>query len=226
VGVAERAGNAQARVWAYSTLAYIHITRGEPAPALALLDRALALCRHGELPIYHPRVLGAFGSAHVLDGRPEDAVELLEQAVTASRAISLRYGYSGLVTALSEACLAAGRIDDADRFATEAVAVARVRGERGDEGWALHVSAEIAARRSDIAWAAAAYRQALGIAEPLEMRALAARCHLGLGALGGGAGSAADARTHLARAGELFAALGLARWRGEAEARSRDASGA
>ena len=219
VGVAERAGNAQARVWAYYTLAHIHVTRGESAPALTLLERALALCRNGELPLYYPRVLGAFGSAHAIDGRPDHAVELLVQAVEESRAIRLHYGYSDLVTALAEACLGAGRVDDADHFATEAIAMARERREQGDEGWARHLTAGIAARRGDRASAAAAYRQALGIAEALEMRPLAARCHLGLGAL---AGNAFDVRTHLAQASELFATLGLARWREEAEARAAE----
>ena len=70
VGAAERADNAQARVWAYYTLAHIHLTRGEPAPALARLERALALCGNGEEPLYYPRVLGALGSAHALRGAP------------------------------------------------------------------------------------------------------------------------------------------------------------
>lgn len=97
--------------------------------------------------------------------------------------------------------------------------MARERREQGDEGWAHHLTAEIAARRGDRASAAAAYRQALGIAEALEMRPLAARCHLGLGVL---AGNAFDVRTHLTQATELFAALGLARWREEAEARAAE----
>ena len=54
------------------------------------------------------------------------------------------------------------------------------------------------------------------------MRPLAARCHLGFGALLSGAGEVVEARTHLARASELFAALGIARWRREAEALSAE----
>ncbi len=220
VAAAERADNAQARVWAYYTLAHIHLTRGESAPALALLDRALALCKNGEEPLYYPRVLGALGSAHALEGRPDQAVELLEHAVAESRAIRLLYGYASLVIALGDACLEAGHLDDASRLAAEAVALTRERGERGDEGWALHLTAEIAARRGppDVAEATAAYRQALAIAEGLEMRPLAARCRLGLGAVLGNAGEVLEARTQLARASELFAALGIARWQGEAEA--------
>ena len=221
VAAAERADNCQARVWAYYTLAHIHLARGESAPALPLLERAMTLCGHGEEPLYYPRVLGALGWAHALDGQPEQAVELLGQAVEESRAIRLLYGYASITTSLGEACLGAGDVDAADRLASEAVALTRERGERGDEGWALHLAAEVAGRRisPDVAEATVAYRAALAIAEELEMRPLAARCHLGLGALLGGEGAVVAARTHLARASELFAGLGLAPQRGEAEAR-------
>jgi hypothetical protein len=102
------------------------------------------------------------------------------------------------------------------------VALTRERGERGDEGWALHLTAEIAARRGppNAAEATAANREALAIAEGLEMRPLAARCCLGLGALLGSAGEILEARAQLARASGLFAALGSARWQREAEALS------
>jgi tetratricopeptide (TPR) repeat protein len=219
VGAAERADNAQARVWAYYTLASIHLTRGESAPAFTLLERALALCGHGEEPLYYSRVVGALGAAHALEGRADQAVDLLQHAAAESRAIRLRYGYASLLTSLGDACLGAGHLDEASRLAAEAVALTRERGERGDEGWALHLTAEIAARRGspEVAAATAAYREALALAEALEMRPLAARCHLGLGALLGNAGEVPEARAGLARASELFAALGSARWHREAE---------
>jgi DNA-binding SARP family transcriptional activator len=224
VRLAERADNPQARVWSYYTLAHIHLTRGESEPAVALLERALPLCRNGELPLYYPRVLGALGTAHALEGRPDQAVELLRQAVVESRAIRLLYGYASLVTSLGEACLEVGQLDDATRLAAEAVALSRERAERGDEGWALHLTAAIAARLEppEVAAATVAYHRALTIAEALEMRPLAARCHLGLGALLGSTGDVLGARTQLARARALFAALGIARWSSEAEVRSAD----
>lgn len=84
-----------------------------------------------------------------------------------------------------ETCLWADRLEEAERLAVEALAVARERGERGDEGWALHLTAEVAARREppDLDRAAAVYREALTIAIALEMHPLEARCHLGLGAV-------------------------------------------
>src|SRR5262245_52448148 len=103
VRLADRADNPQGRVWAYYSLAHIHVIRGESALALALIERALPLCSNGELPLYYPRVLGALGSAHALEGHMEQAVEVLEQAVAESHAIRLLYGYAGLLTSLGEA---------------------------------------------------------------------------------------------------------------------------
>jgi DNA-binding SARP family transcriptional activator len=221
---AERADSAQARVWAYYTRAYLHLSRGESELAVALLQRALPLCRNGEVPLYYPRVLGALGYARALQDSPEEAVALLEQAVGESRAIRLLYGYANLLTWLGVACLRAGRVDDARRLAADALALARERGERGDEGWALRLAGDAAAERRppDLAEAEAAYRHALGIAETLDMRPLVARCHLGLGALAARAGDPTEARRQLARASTLFAALGIAHWQREAEALAED----
>ena len=98
--------------------------------------------------------------------------------------------------------------------------VARERGEQDDEGWALHLAGEIAARRRppDVEAATTAYGQALAIAEALAMRPLAGRCHLGLGALLVNAGRLTEAHAELARACELFVELGITRWQHEAEA--------
>ena len=194
---------------------------------MALLERALPLCRNGELPLYYPRVLGALGTAHAQEGHQDLALEALQHAVAESRAIRLLYGYTGLVTALGEVHLAAGHLDEASRLAAEAVALTRERGERGDEGWALHLTAEIAARqgRSSFRDAADTYGKALAIAQGLGMRPLEARCHLGLGGLSAGMGEAFEARGHLARARELYAQLGIVRWHREAEARLTEIAG-
>ena len=172
-------------------------------------------------------MLGSLGFAHALAGNLDEARRLLEQAVEESRAIRLLYGYAILVVYLGETCLWAGRLDEAVRFGMEALAVARERGERGDEGWALHLTAEIAARREppDLERAAAAYREALAIAVALEMRPLEARCHLGLGTVLRRGRTVSQAREHARRATDLFAGLGIERWRRAAEALSTEVSG-
>jgi hypothetical protein len=117
------------------------------------------------------------------------------------------------------ACLGAGRVEDAARLAADALALARERGERGDEGWALRLAGDTAAARrpAEVPEAVAAYRQALAIAEALEMRPLAARAHLGLGELAARAGDALEAQARLAQASAIFADLRVDHWLREAE---------
>src|SRR5207245_61791 len=78
---------------------------------------------------------------------------------------------------------AAGLVERA--CADRAVTLARGRGERGNEAWALRLLGEIASHpgRPDVATAAAHYGAAMTLASELGMRPLVAHCHLGLGKL-------------------------------------------
>lgn len=217
---ADHAASPQDQVWAGYTLARIHLARGEHDAATPLLEAALARCRNGEFPLYYSRVLGSLGSARALIGSLDEGRALLAQAVEESRAIRLLYGYAILVVYLGETCLAAGRVDEAEARAAEALAVARERGEKGDEGWALHLTAEVAARRDapDTGRAAGLLRDALAIARALEMRPLEARCHLGLATLASRRRAVAEVKEHGTLAAALFEAMGIARWRRETDA--------
>ena len=86
---------------------------------------------------------------------------------------------------LGEAYLLADQVDDARACADRALTLARGRGERGYEAWALRLLGEIASHlaRRDVATAAAHYGAAMTLASELEMRPLVAHCHLGLGKL-------------------------------------------
>ena len=62
------------------------------------------------------------------------------------------------------------------------------------------------------------YREALGLAEELEMRPLQAHCRLGLGRLLGSAGRRDEALGALDAAATMLGELGMARWLAEADA--------
>ena len=89
------------------------------------------------------------------------------------------------VVQLGEAYLLADQVEDARACADRAVMLARERGERGHEAWALRLLGEIASHddRPDVATAEAHYGAAMALASELGMRPLLAHCHLGLGAL-------------------------------------------
>ena len=62
------------------------------------------------------------------------------------------------------------------------------------------------------------YRQALTLADELDMRPLVAHCHLGLGTLYGRMGRAGLARAELIAGIELYRAMNMTFWLPQAEA--------
>ncbi len=127
--------------------------------------------------------------------------------------------WPGRVGALGGAYLLDGRLADATRIAQDGLAAARQRGEREVEGHLLRLLGDIAAHpdRVEVDTAEAHYRQALALAEELGLRPLAARCHLGLGALYRRAGTPQAARERLTTAAAMFGEMDMRYWRGQAE---------
>ena len=92
--------------------------------------------------------------------------------------------------------------------------LARGRGERGYEAWALRLLGEIASHhaRPDVATAAAHYGAAMTLASELEMRPLVAHCHLGLGRLYRRTGKPEQAQEHLTTATAMYGEMGMTYW--------------
>jgi hypothetical protein len=111
---------------------------------------------------------------------------------------------------LGEAYLRAGRIADARVQADLVLRMARERGERLVEGWALVLAGEVAGHPETFRFdeGVAAFAEAAAIAEEGGLRLLTAHAQLGLARLLDRAGHQ-DAGRALARAREMFAALGL-----------------
>ena len=121
---------------------------------------------------------------------------------------------------LGEAYLLAGRLEDAASFAERALTLARERGERGHEAWALRLLGEIAATSDppDVATAEAHYGDAMALASELGMRPLVAHCHLGLGKLYRRTGTREQAQEHLTTAATMYREMGMTFWLEKAEA--------
>ena len=90
----------------------------------------------------------------------------------------------------------------------------RTHAQRGEQAWALRLLGDIHAHRHppEAELAEAAYREALALAEALGMRPLQAHCHLGLGMLYVKTGQAAQARTALATAVDLYRTMDMTFW--------------
>jgi tetratricopeptide (TPR) repeat protein len=113
-----------------------------------------------------------------------------------------------------------GRLEDAHTRAVQAVDLARQYQKRDNQAWALWILGESTARQAfpESEPAAGHYRQALALAEELDMRPLAAHCHRGLGMLYAATGQREQARTALTAAISLYRAMEMTFWLPQTEA--------
>jgi tetratricopeptide (TPR) repeat protein len=165
------------------------------------------------------------GSMELLADRdPEDARRLLDPVL--EHMMEAVHRYEGTVNQvmgdgiMGEACLLADRIDDAVTFAGRALRLARERGQRGYEAWALHLLGEIAAHPGSLnsGDSEGHYRAALALAGELGMRPLVAHCHLGLGKLYRRMGQREQAHEHLTTATPMYREMDMRYWLEQAEA--------
>src|SRR5581483_3798338 len=198
----------------FYSIARFHLRRGGYAQAIPALERATGLCQLGGIPHLLVEIGTHLGYAYALSGRMAEALPLLEEAVEQSVACGFRAMQSRRVAHLSEAYLLAGRPEDAAACALRALALSHDFKERGHEGWTLRLLGDISASATptDPALAESYYHQALALAEELEMRPLAAQCHLGLGTLYRRAGSRERANAELAEAASMYQALEMPLW--------------
>jgi DNA-binding SARP family transcriptional activator/tetratricopeptide (TPR) repeat protein len=164
------------------SLGKLHNGRGDFDAAVRAYEAALAIYRedcHGNY--YRPLGWG-LGLAYALAGRVGEGVELLERADAAHRNIGSNTLRPMLLLHLGRALIESGRVDDAAQSASEALKLAREGGNRLSEAGALGLLAEVARRREPVPEEEMKHYllSALALADQLEMRPLAARCHLRL----------------------------------------------
>ena len=205
---------------AYLGVGLLRLRKGDLPQAIAVLERGLGVCQAGDIQLVLPWVASFLGYAYALSGRLAEALPLLEQAVEQCAATKQMVFYPLMVAHLGEAYLLAGRIADASQQARHALERSRDLKQRGHEAYALRLLGEIAAQRQppDAEAAAAAYRQAMTLADELGMRPLAAHCHLGLGTLYARTGRQEPARAELSAAMALYRAMDMTFWLSRAEA--------
>ena len=201
-------------------LAYLNSLRGELSQAAHLLERAVAQCREWNITLFTPIATASLGHVYAWSGRLGEGISLLQQALTAHESTGIGFFHSLSVMQLGEAYLLADQVEDARACADRAVRLARERGERGHEAWALRLLGDIASRhdRPDVATAEAHYGAAMALASELGMRPLAAHCHLGLGTLYATIGQREQARAELSTAVDLYRAMQMTFWLPQTEA--------
>jgi class 3 adenylate cyclase/tetratricopeptide (TPR) repeat protein len=218
--IAEAVAHPVSLIFACGGIGLLALRQGDLSRALPQLERAVGLCQDADLPVYFPWVAATLGAAYTLAGRIADAVPLLTQAMEQTIAMET-VGFQTLCRlSLGEAQLLGRRLDEALDLVERTLALTRQRQERGNEAYALHLLGEIAARSNPLESDQAGdyYRQALALAEQLEMRPLLAHCHLGLGKLYATIDRRAEAGAALSAAIELYRAMDMTFWLPQAEA--------
>jgi tetratricopeptide (TPR) repeat protein len=169
---------------------FLHITNGRLLNAVGDFEAAIRAYEAG-FGAYHEDYHGNFysplawglGLAYGLSGRVEQSLEQFDraEAVAASRGGK---SFSGMwLLHFSRALIAAGRLDEASEMARQALSLNSKNGERPAEAGALGLLGEVEMRRDPIPAEEMEHHlvTALALAESMEMRPLAARCHLRLG---------------------------------------------
>ena len=167
------------RLWVCNAIGRLNVVKADFGTAIKILEPILAVCEN-KFQVYISRVASSLGAAYAASGRLEDGLSLLRQADDHGRSIGFKFGRALVLAQLAEALLTAGKISQAGDKATEAVEIAHDAGERGNEGWAMWVLGNLASRSGQPGHAESHYRQALEIAETLEMAPLRIRCMEGL----------------------------------------------
>jgi tetratricopeptide (TPR) repeat protein len=219
VRIAEAVDHPVSLIWAYLGVGFLSLRQRDFSRAIPGLERGLDLCRVYNIPLWFPETAAALGCAYAFAGRIAEALPLLEQAEQSGAAMGQMGGHALRVGYLSEAYLLAGRMQEAVQLAGRALDLSRDYKERGHEAWALRLLGEIATHQKppEIALAAHHYRQALALAEELDMRPLVAHCHLGLGTLYAKTGQREQARPELSTAITMYRAMEMTFWLPQAE---------
>jgi class 3 adenylate cyclase/tetratricopeptide (TPR) repeat protein len=213
-------GRGQVPTIAHGCLGLLHLAQGDLEDAIQVLEQGLALCRASGNRAWLPGIMAWLGYAAALQGRLAEGRALLEEAISESLRTGVLIGRAYRLAWLSEVCRLMGRGEEAGQHARQALDLARQQKARGEEACALHQLGVVQAHADlpDTEQAEARYRQALALAEELDMRPLVAHCHHGLGRLYHQMGQREQARAALTTAIDLYRAMDMTFWLPQAEA--------
>jgi tetratricopeptide (TPR) repeat protein len=142
---------------------------------IGFLEQALASCERWGLYAWFTNIASCLGIAYAKIGRTGGGLDLLRRAVARTRELRLMVNHAMEVAWLAEACSGAGLIEEAARWSREAVELARTHQERGNEAYALWVSAKVAIQAGDDR-AGEWLESSLRIAREIGMTPVVSRC--------------------------------------------------
>ena len=220
IRIAEGLDHPVSVAWGCLELAYLKSVKGELSESARLLERAVGQGREWNITSHTPVVMASLGHVYARSGRVQEGLSYLQQALADYERAGIGVYHSAAVSHLGEAYLLADQVENARVCADRAVMLARGRGERGYEAWALRLLGEVASHQGslDAATAQAHYDAATTLASELGMRPVMAHCHLGLGRLCRLTGQHEQARQHLTTASAMYGEMDMRFWLEQAQA--------
>jgi DNA-binding SARP family transcriptional activator len=192
-----------------------YLCKGDFSSAIGQLRRAQALVEAHDIGIFLPATGAFLGLALVRSEQKTEGLPLIDRAVRQARVMGIAASCAKFMAYLAEGYLVMGQVDEARRWAEDALQYARDHRESGHEALVLRLLGDVVAREDGAGSRRAApalYREALALACKLEMRPLAALCHLSLGTLLAEDSGGEQGGDHLARAVEMLQQMDMKSW--------------
>jgi len=174
--VADAAGHLYTQMTLAAMRGRVLVAAGRADEAIGLLEPTAATCRERRFVGQLINALKYLADAYVRAGRPADAIAPAREAIALQEQAKVCVERTYKHTVLARAYLALGDLDQAEAELARALAFAERNAERGHEGWAKLLGAEIAARRGDRPRVATLLDGAQEIAEELAIPPLLERC--------------------------------------------------
>ncbi len=195
-------------------LGYMHTLKGEFEQGIDALERAYAIVQEWSLSYWTPFIRGFLGHVYAISGEIEKGTGLLRRAVSDYESLGMGLFRSLIGVQLGEALLLDERFEEAQSVAERSLALARKRGERGHEAYALRLLGDISIRHgaSHNDGAAQHFNEAMELAQSLGMFPLVAHCHQGHWRLNQREGHVEQADGHAKEAITLYERMGMESW--------------
>jgi len=149
VEVAEGIDNPYSLVQACVGLGHLLSARGDFELAIRPLERAVAVARQWNLDLLAPQAMRYLGRAYAMSARVTEGLDLVREAARGVAARALLVQEAPVARVLGEVCLLADQPDEGSQTLARALSLARERGQRGDEAYALHLLATVSAARAE-----------------------------------------------------------------------------
>ncbi len=195
-------------------LGYYYGLKGEFDKGISALERAYEIVQEWSLSYWTPFIRGFLGHVYALSGELEKGTGLLRHASSDYESLGMGLFRSLIGVQLGEALLIAGHLEQARSVTERALTLARKRGERGHEAYALRLLGEIAIQQSSSKnnGASEYFGEALQLANSLGMYPLVAHCHQGLWRFYQHQGNSETADEHAAEARGLYQSMEMTHW--------------